>query len=338
MTLREMDVPSVGPDEVLIQVAYSGICGSELSGFLGQNSLRTPPLVFGHELSGWIASVGARAASAGLEVGARVTANPLVGCDHCRHCLAGRQHLCGARLLLGASLPGCNAEFVAVPASAVVVLPDAVSLRDAAMTEPAACAVRAVEVSGANAVSSALVVGAGPIGLFILQVLAAHGVTQRYVVERNPARRAMAEQLGATALATGPGSLPDLVRLATDGEGVDVAFDAVGAVETRRDCFASTARGGRVLFVGLHADETSLPINQAIRSEISMVGVFGYTPVNFRTALHWLSSGRIGLREGVVVAPLADGSGWYERLVAGDAASKVLLQPTAAGEEQQRRA
>lgn len=327
MTLRDIAVPSVGPDDVLVRVAYSGICGSELSGFLGRNSLRTPPLVFGHELSGWIASVGDRAKSVGLEVGARVTANPLIGCGHCRYCLAGRQHLCGERLLLGASLPGCNAEFVKVPASAILPLPTTVSLSDAAMTEPAACALRAVELSGASAVSSALVVGAGPIGLFILQVLAQHGVAQRYVADLNPARRAMAEALGATAVGNEPGSLAQQVRQATGGVGVDVAFDAVGAIDTRRECLAATARGGRVLFVGLHSAETSLPINEVIRSEISLSGVFGYTPVNFHKALEWLTLGRIGLREGVVVASLANGRAWYERLVAGDATAKVLLQP-----------
>jgi len=198
------------------------------------------------------------------------------------------------------------------------------------MTEPAACALRAVEISRASAASSALVVGAGPIGLFILQVLAQHGVAPRYVADLNPARLAMAEALGATAVGTEPGSLSQHVRQATKGEGVDVAFDAVGALDTRRDCIAATGRGGRVLFVGLHADETSLPINEVIRSEVSMSGVFGYTPKNFHTALDWLTLGRIGLREGVVVAPLTDGRAWYERLVAGDATAKVLLQPNAA--------
>ena len=111
MNVREVDVPTVEPDEVLIRVAYSGICGSELSGYLGQNALRKPPLIFGHEFSGTIADLGEQAASMQeLSAGQRVTANPLISCGRCEKCLGGRQQLCVRRKLLSASLPGSNAE------------------------------------------------------------------------------------------------------------------------------------------------------------------------------------------------------------------------------------
>lgn len=330
MTMRTLSAPTLEPDHVLIRVAYSGICGSELSGFLGQNSLRTPPLVFGHELSGWVEALGADVPTTEqLRPGAAVTANPLVTCGVCEYCVTGRQPLCQSRLLLGAHLPGCNAELVAVPARAVLPVPTGLSLRDAAMAEPAACAVRAVQVSGADPSSRALVVGAGPIGLFILQVLAAYGVTERYVADLNPARLAMAVEAGAIPVQVGPEGLADAVRRATAGRGVELAFDAVGSAQTRQSCLASMAPGGHVVLVGLHADETSLPINTIIRSEIRLTGVFAYTPDNFRTALDWLAQRRIGLSQGVVVAPLTDGPQWYARLVAGDGAAKVLLAPDA---------
>lgn len=328
MNLRSLPVPTPGPDEVLVRVAYSGICGSELSGFLGQNSLRKPPLVFGHELSGWVESVGSGVpASAGLHPGLAVTANPLITCGGCEYCETGRHQLCQRRLLLGAHLPGCNAEFVAIPASAVLPLPESMSLRVAAMVEPAACAVHAVELSGAGPTSSALVVGAGPIGLFILQGLEQYGVQQRYVTDLNPARLAMAVESGAIPVEAGPEGLGEALRRLTSGRGVDISVDAVGAPQTRQSCLSATAAGGHVMLVGLHSDETSLPLNTAIRSEIRLSGVFGYTPAAFRTALAWLAEGRIGLTEGVVVAPLADGPKWYARLVAGDPAAKVLLAP-----------
>jgi 2-desacetyl-2-hydroxyethyl bacteriochlorophyllide A dehydrogenase len=327
MNIRQIDSPDPGPDEVLIRVAYSGICGSELSGFLGQNSLRTPPLVFGHELSGRIESAGERVpAAAGLEPGTPVTVNPLVTCGNCRHCVTGRQQLCARRLLLGASLPGCNADFVAVPAASVLPLPPTAGLREAAMTEPAACAVHAVEAAGAGPGSAALVVGAGPIGLFLLQVLEQYGVAERYVAELNPARLAMARALGATPVGA-DGDIAGDVLPATGGLGADVTFDAVGTAETRRACLAATAAGGRLLLVGLHSDETAFPVNSVIRSEVSLSGVFAYSPADFRTALDWLGSGRIGLRSGVVEVPLDEGAGWYARLIAGDSASKVLLKP-----------
>jgi threonine dehydrogenase-like Zn-dependent dehydrogenase len=328
MAMRDLDAPEPGPDEVSIRVAYSGICGSELSGYLGTNSLRKPPLVFGHELSGHVAALGARVASSStLAVGLPVTANPLVTCRECEFCVTGRQHLCQRRLLLGASLPGSNAEYVTVPATSVLALPDGMDLRDASMAEPAACAVHAVELSGAAPGASALVIGAGPIGLFIAQVLGLHGVTRRYVADRNPARLAIAAAMGCIPLPSEAPQMAEALRQATGGRGVDLAFDAVGSAETRQACVASAVAGGQVLAVGLHTDLTELPVNTIVRSELSVRGVFAYPVSSFRTALHWLAEGRLGLQAGVVEAPLADGPGWYQRLVDGDAAVKVLLTP-----------
>jgi 2-desacetyl-2-hydroxyethyl bacteriochlorophyllide A dehydrogenase len=326
MTLRDVDVPDVGPDDVLIRVAYSGICGSELSGFLGTNSLRTPPLVFGHEFAGSIEAVGSAVdPTSGLCVGAEVTANPLVSCGNCRYCVTGRQQLCPERRLLGAHLPGCNAELVVVPARSVLLLPSGMALRDAATVEPAACAVHAVSLSGIGPDATALVYGAGPIGLFLLQVLEQHGVSRRYVAELNPARLDMARALGAI-----PVTGPDDVLERAGGIGVDVAFDAVGSASTRQECLAGTAPGGQVIAVGLHTDETTLSINTIVRSETVLRGAFAYSAADFRTALAWLGEGRIGLRDGIVEADLADGQDWYTRLVAGDSAAKVLLRPGAA--------
>lgn len=327
MRLREVAVPVPADDDVLIRVAYAGICGSELSGFLGQSSLRRPPLVFGHELSGWVEQVGSRVPDVvGLRRGEAVTANPMITCGTCGYCITGREQLCAGRQLLGAHVAGCNADFVCVPAVNVLPLPSGMGLRDAAMVEPAACALRAVQLSGATPSSHALVVGAGPIGLFILQVLAQYGVRSRYVADLNHARLARAESMGATQVAASGEDLAHAL-LRFDTGGVDVAFDAVGAPQTRRDCLASTKPGGRLVFVGLHSDETSLPVNSIIRSEVSLTGVFAYSRANFRTALDWLAEGRIGLEDGVVAAPLEAGPQWYARLVKGDDAAKVLLQP-----------
>jgi threonine dehydrogenase-like Zn-dependent dehydrogenase len=331
MAMQDLDAPEPGPGEVSIRVAYSGICGSELSGYLGTNSLRKPPLVFGHELSGHVAGLGPdAAASSDLSVGAAVTANPLVSCGRCEFCVTGRQQLCRTRLLLGASLPGSNAEFVALPARSALLLPDGMDLRDASMAEPAGCAVHAVELSGARPGRSALVVGAGPIGLFILQVLGVYGVERRYVSDRNPARLAMAAAMGCLPVPADDDITAEAVREATGGRGVDVAFDAVGTAQTRRTCVSATVSGGQVMAVGLHSDLTELPVNTVIRSELSIRGVFAYPVSSFRTALRWLAEGRLGLRDGVVIAPLSDGAAWYQRLVDGDPAAKVLLSPDAA--------
>jgi 2-desacetyl-2-hydroxyethyl bacteriochlorophyllide A dehydrogenase len=329
MNLRELDPPVPGPDEALLRVSYSGICGSELSGYLGQNSLRTPPLVFGHELAGVVEQVG-RDSRVTVEAGARVTVNPLVSCGRCAYCVNARQHLCRRRQLLGASLPGSNAEYVVVPIRAIEPVPDGLSLKDASMAEPAACAVHAVTLSGIRPNDSALVVGAGPIGLFLIQVLRAHGVQKVLATDRNPQRRRMAADAGAVLVRdTDDDFLADVTQL-TDGAGVAVSFDAAGTEATRRNCLASTTPGGTVMFIGLHVDETKLRVNALIRDEIAARGVFAYSPADFRTALAWLAEGRLTLRDGVVEAALEDGQKWYRRLINGDPTAKVLLRPDSA--------
>ncbi len=319
MVMRTLPTPTPGPNEVVVRVAFSGICGSELSGFLGQSSIRTPPLVFGHEMSGHVAAVGDGVE--GVVVGSAVTANPLVTCGECGYCSSEREQLCPRRLLLGASLPGCNAELVCVPAASLLAIPDGMDLASAALVEPAAFALHAVETSGLRPGDRALVVGAGPIGLLIVQALLAAGSSSPLVSELNPARAAQAERVGATLVAV------DDVRSLTGGDGVEVAFDAVGSEASRRACFGSLAPGGRLVLVGLHTDETSLPLNVAVRNELTVTGVFAYRPTHVAAALAHLADGALGLREGVVEAPLSDGASWYERLVAGDPASKVLLVP-----------
>lgn len=324
LNLREVPVPRVADNEVLVRVSYAGICGSELSGFLGMNSLRTPPLIFGHELAGRVVEAGS---ASDVSVGARVTANPLVSCGRCEFCSTGRQQQCREWQLLGASLPGCNAEYVAVPAASVHQVPDGMSLATASMTEPAACALHAVRRSGASPGESALVIGAGPIGLFILQVLERFGVSERYAVDLNRERLARAAAFGAVPITDV--DVVGAVRDATGGRGVDRAFDAVGSEATRQSCVLSAVNGATVIAIGLHADVTRLPVNALVRSELSLVGVFAYPNATFGMALHWLEDGWIGLDEGVVVAPLEDGAGWYQRLISGDPAAKVLLEPAA---------
>ncbi|MBJ6361487.1 zinc-binding dehydrogenase [Paenibacillus sp. GCM10012307] len=329
MAVRQTDKPVPGEDDIVIQVAYSGICGSELSGFLGENSLRQPPLIFGHEFSGTIAAMGERALTAGWSLGDRVTANPLVTCGRCTYCLAGSQQLCTGRKLLSAALPGSNAEYVAVPAAFVHKISDSLSLREAAFVEPAACAVRAAELAEPKPTDTVVVIGMGPIGMLIMQALRQYGVRAIIAVDRNRDRLAIASRLGAAnTFCPDDGDTVELLRKLADGRGVDIAIDAVGAEATRRQCVQACAPGGRVVFTGLHEEESSLHINAIIRSEIRLTGAFAYSEANFRTALRWLEEGRIGLSEGIIEAPLEEGEAWFDLLIRRPGSiSKVLLKP-----------
>lgn len=319
MPVREVPVPSPQADEVLIEVVFSGICGSELSGFLGQNSLRKPPLIMGHEFSGSIVQMGERAAATrpDLHIGSRVTANPLISCGQCEYCQSGHQQLCPSRKLHSASLPGSNARFIAVRADAVLLLPEGMSMEIGSLTEPAACAVNTAVLAHITPDETALVIGAGPIGLLIVQALKQYNPRRIFCADTNQDRLAMAEASGAIAVK--PDDLP---------KGVHVAVDAVGAHVTRQSCVHAVRPAGRVLFVGLHEAETALPINTMIRNEITTQGVFGYTAQNFRHALAALGEGWLHLdRAWTRVEPLANGAACFEELLRGSAVAKIWLQP-----------
>jgi threonine dehydrogenase-like Zn-dependent dehydrogenase len=320
MNIREVPVPSPQPDEVLIKVAYSGICGSEISGYEGKNALRKPPLIMGHEFSGHIAALGGMVKDRfpELSVEMPVTVNPLTWCGRCEYCLSGRHHLCPNRKLLSATLPGSNAEYVCARADTVLPVPENMPLPLAALTEPAACAVHAARLAAPQPDESVLVAGAGPIGLFIIQAFLDRGVKTVYCADLNAERLAMAEALGAV-----PVKLDEQLK-----SKVDIAVDAVGVTLVRQACVSAVRSGGRVLWVGLHEQFSPIDINDTIRREIVTYGSFAYTPLDFRHALSALAQRRLGLQEAWTrVERLEDGSACFEELLAGSAAAKIWLTP-----------
>ncbi len=330
LEIRDLPDPQPEAEEVVIRVAYSGICGSEMEGYLGQSALRKPPLVMGHEFSGKIIALGAEATRhhPDLALGQRVTANPIWYCGRCRSCLSGLQNLCRQRQLLGAHRPGSYAEFVKVHARLVYPLPDHLSLEHAALTEPLACAVRAVRLASCRPLDKVLVIGLGPIGLLILQVLRASGVATVFASDIDPARRAMAEECGAQVLDPRTEDVVRYVRAQTDGNGVDVAIDAVGATVTRKQCIEAIAPGGRIVYIGLHDEESALPVHLVVRKEINLHGTYAYTPNDFEDALHWLAVGRIKIDPWLLKVPLAAGRDAFERLLSGPGpVAKILLYP-----------
>jgi 2-desacetyl-2-hydroxyethyl bacteriochlorophyllide A dehydrogenase len=328
MTMRDVPEPAPAQDEALIQVAFSGICGSELSGYLGQNSLRRPPLVMGHEFSGTIVALGEQAGlfNPDLVVGQRVTVNPLSYCGRCRLCLTGRHQLCPQRQLLGALRPGSYAALVTAPARSLHPLPDNISMEHAALTEPLACALRATQLAGASALDRAVVIGLGPIGLLTLQVLRAFGVDAICATDTDADRRAMAEPLGVSALDPRSDDVLKYVQSASDGLGADIVIDAVGTDATRQQSVDLVASAGRVVLIGLHEEGSPMPINMIIRREISLLGSITYTPTIFADALRWIAAERSEIDQWISKAPLAEGRACFERLLGQPGPiAKILL-------------
>lgn len=330
MAMREQGEPTPQPDEVVIKVVYAGICGSELSGYLGHNALRVPPLIMGHEFAGEITATGADVQHINpvLAVGQLVTANPLTYCGTCEFCQAGLNQLCTRRKLIGAGRPGAFAEYVTVPARVVTPLPEGMSARIGALTEPVACGVRIGELAGDVDGVTCLVIGAGPIGLLALQMLFLRGAERVFIAERDSERLAMGMALGGEPLDALTTDTVKVVRDATNGIGAKVAIDAVGTAGTRQQCIAATRSTGTVILSGLHEETSAMPAADIIRREMVVRGSFAYTPANFADALRLLSEGAIRLDPWIIEAPLAEGGKWFDRLVdAPGAVAKVLLVP-----------
>ena len=315
MNMREMSIPTIKSDEVLIRVERVGICGSELSGYLGHNSLRKPPLVMGHEFSGVVSDIGYGVTR--FQTGDRVAVNPLITCGECRYCTTGSAQLCGSRNLLGAHRPGAFAEYIAVPQSNVYALEKHVSFDEGALAEPFAVAVHICRLLKLDPIDRLLIIGAGPIGLFTLQAAQVYGLKNITVVDTSPERLEIVKELKATAIT----SLDD-TALAS----FDAAVDAVGLDITRSQCINYVRPGGSVVLSGLHQNSSDLPINTAIRNEVKLFGAFSNTPQDFETALQWITEGRIQMLQWTKHAPLEDGSACFEKLISGPGkVAKIML-------------
>ena len=331
MTLRDEPEPTAAADEIVVRVGHAGICGSELSGYLGHNALRLPPLIMGHEFAGEIVEMGALVPTfrPDLTIGALVTVNPLWYCGDCAACAVGRNQLCGLRRLLGAHRPGAFAEVVSVPAKLALALPAGMDTRIGALTEPVGCALRIAELAGEVADADCFIIGAGPIGLLSLQMLRLNGAARVFIAELDEARLKMAAALGGIAIQPRETDPVALVMEATAGAGAALSVDAVGSAKTREQCVAATRVSGRLILSGLHEESSAMPVAAMIRSEIRAIGSFAYTPANFAQALDLLGRGLIRLDPWIREAPLGQGGAWFERLIEapGDV-SKVLLTPS----------
>ncbi|WP_267643383.1 2,3-butanediol dehydrogenase [Haloarchaeobius amylolyticus] len=279
--------PAVGADDVRIEVAACGICGTDLHEFEDGPDLTpdedTPhpltgvslPVPLGHEFSGTVTEVGSDVCD--VAVGDEVTANPAMVCGDCRYCAEGRHNLCESVANIGLSAAsGGFAESAVVPASNVVQLPDSVPVEYGALVEPFSVGVHATRRSGMQAGDSVAVFGAGPIGISIVQAAKAAGATDVFVSEPRAKRREIAEAVGATeTLDPTATDAVDEITDATNG-GVDVAFEAVGIEPTFRAAIEATKRGGQITAVGISDDDVGLTPNELVVVERSINGSNGY--------------------------------------------------------------
>jgi 2-desacetyl-2-hydroxyethyl bacteriochlorophyllide A dehydrogenase len=289
LRLVEREPLALGPDDVRVQVALSGICGTDLHVYGGMafGAASSEPRPFGHEFAGRVVEVGDTVTT--VRVGDRVTAIPNVPCGKCSLCRSGRAYACQHR---GGLKSGSWAPTVVIAERNVFRLPDDVSDRLGALTEPLACAVRAVDRSGLTSGDRVCVVGGGPIGLFAAVIAKASGASTVIVSEPRPYRQELARALGVDRVVDPTATdLPAAVRDATDGLGAEVVFEAVGHPKTIEQAITAAAPGATVVVVGVTdaAAQISFPGQELFHRELTIRGTRGPTFAVER-AIRWLAT------------------------------------------------
>ena len=321
LVFQDWPDPDVAEDGVLVKVAYSGMCGSDAHVIEGDLPTGPPPQVLGHEVSGTVAAVGSQVT--GLEVGSRVACNFFSPCGRCPWCADAQPNHC-RRKTLGAS---GYAEYAAYRADQVFVLPDAVPLDEGALLEPAATALYAVEQSGLRPGETVLVIGAGPIGLLTAQIARLMGAGAVVVSEPNPAKRALAKQLGFTrVLDPIHDELHPVSRSVSPRRGFDVVYDSAGVASVAAEATNLLATRGRLMLLAVYGSDVTIPINPRLFYERELVvrSTFA-TAYAFPRTVALLP--QLQLKPLITaVEPLSSISDVYQRHRAGQY-TKVLLEP-----------
>jgi L-iditol 2-dehydrogenase len=332
LDIAEMPLPAVGAGEVLVRVEACGICGSDVHGYDGSSGRRIPPIVMGHEAAGIVAAVGSGVE--GYAEGDRVTFDSTVYCGECAFCKRGDVNLCDNRQVIGVSCGdyrrhGAFAEFVAVPQRILYHLPPGISFAEAAMLEAASVALHAVRISGAAGGETALVIGAGMIGLLTLQAARAAGCARVFITDVDASRLALAREIGVDAILQGSSAeLTAQVMKLTGGQGVDLAYEAVGRNETVAAAIDCTRKGGTVTLIGNIAPEVTLPLQKVVTRQLRLQGSCA-SAGEYPQAIELIASGKIKVGPLITaVAPLEDGPRWFARLHAREPnLMKVILTP-----------
>lgn len=297
--MLDVERPAVGEDEVVVTVESVGICGSELHG-IGQPGFREPPLVMGHEFAGV------------TEDGRRVTVNPIVWCGSCDRCVAGQDHLCRTRSIIGIHRPGAFTREVVVPERNLHVLPDELTFEQAALIEPLANGLHAWKVAGAPEGARVGIIGAGTIGL-VCSMAAARGTDDITIVDLDETRLGLAGKLVNAATGT-----------QLEGE-FDVIIDAVGGPSTHAASLDHLRPGGTTVWIGLLSAEAGFDAKGLVRGEKVVRGTFAYPNAEFAAAV---SVAREVNLDWSTSFPLSEGATIFTELMNGRSdVIKAVLRP-----------
>lgn len=289
LAVEEVADPATGREEVQIRITATGICGSDIHGYTGENGRRHPGQVMGHETVGRIIQVGD---GVDLQIGALVTVNPVIACGACDACSAGAEQSCPTRTVVGVEpdFSSAFAELLVVPARNVVPVPESMPEEYGALIEPLAVGYHAAVRGGCGPQDRVLVIGGGPIGQAAALAARRLGVAQIVVSEPTPSRRKVVESLGFTALDPTSEDVGTGVATALGGAAT-LVLDAVGTSQTLADALTASTLGARIVLVGMGAPSVELSAYAISTEERSLVGSFCYSAEHFRSTAEWVGTG-----------------------------------------------
>jgi L-iditol 2-dehydrogenase len=327
--ILDVEEPSCGENQVKVEVAYCGVCGTDIH-VLHDTFRNYPPVILGHEFAGTVVEVGRnveRVTPGERIAGLGATA---VTCGQCQYCLSGYFIFCSNRRGMGHGVNGALARYVVLRPDQLYRIPEGFALEEAALSEPFAAAVQAVtEITQVRIGDTVLVSGPGPIGLLCLKLLVAEGVKTIVAgLAGDGARLDAARRFGAAAVVNvGERNLMDAVREYTGGIGVDVAFECAGHDSSVRGCLESLRPMGHYTQVGICGRDIEFPIDQIFYKQLTMRGSICYTARTWDRMMKIYAQGRVRLNDLVSTKlPISDWRTAFE-LCTDKKALKVLLYP-----------
>ena len=318
---EQKGLPELGAGEVLIKVAYAGICGSDMFIYQGTHPRAQAPLVMGHEFSGVI-----EAGHPTLAKGTPVTVYPLLSCGQCEPCKNGTPHVCNTLKLIGIDCDGGMAEYVKVPADKVVEIPAGLNLKLGAFIEPVAVGVHAVRRSGYKPGDTAVVYGAGPIGLCVAACLSYFGASRVLVIEANPYRLEIARKLGFTPIDAAHDDILAQVKAHTGGLCADYAFDCAAHPSVQNTLMDVIKVRGTAVVVGSYKKPPEVDLLKVEFKELTLIGIRVYERRDFDIAARILASGTIDFEQILTVSAPEQAPQVFQDLLKGTNAIKMLFK------------
>ena len=288
--LEELEEKKPNSGEVSLKIAYCGICGSDLHAFKGNHPFIPLPATPGHEFSGVIDEKGKAVTE--FEVGDRVTVEPSLICGKCYNCKTGRYNICDNLRVIGCQGEGAMADYLVIPADKVIPIPDNLSLKHAALTEPIAVGVHAVKRGGSLFNKNVVIIGAGMIGLSTLVCVLKAGAKSVIITDLSDERLELAKRLGAThTINAAKLNVVETILSEQPYEGIDVVFECVGIEKSIRDAMAIIRKGGRIVVVGVFGSEVKVNMANVQDREQEIIGTLMYTRRDFTEAIQMLTEG-----------------------------------------------